>query len=322
LVSTSGAKPSRHPDTTTIASAVTTRRGYTDNADMTIIAMPDGRNLHIEVTGPESGMPLIFHHGTPGSVLRYAGFQHAVHQHGLRLVRYSRAGYGQSDRLPGRTIADIVPDITAILDHIGASRCLVAGRSGGGPHCLATAALLPERVAGALVIAGFAPYDAAGLDFVDGMGELNIELFGHALRGEPELRPALEAESRGMGANDSAAIMRRWQTLLPEVDRAVITGEYAADLAANCAEGLRPGVDGWVDDDLAFVSPWGFTVADIAVPTYLWHGDEDLFVPFAHGQWLARTVPKARAHLLAGEGHLSLAIGALDTMLTELIEGE
>jgi pimeloyl-ACP methyl ester carboxylesterase len=287
---------------------------------MTAIAMPDGRTLHIEVTGPPSGLPVIFHHGTPGSVRRFTGFQHAVHEHGLRLVRYSRAGYGQSSRLPGRAIADVAPDISAILDHIGASRCLVAGRSGGGPHCLATAALLPERVAGALVISGFAPYGVAGLNFLSGMGELNIELFSRALSGEPELRPALEAHARSLGANDSAAIMQEWHTLLPDVDRAVLTGEYAADLAANYAEGLRLGVDGWVDDDLAFVSPWGFSVADIAVPTFIWHGSEDLFVPFGHGEWLAHNVPAATAHLLAGEGHLSLAIGVLDMVLTELAE--
>jgi pimeloyl-ACP methyl ester carboxylesterase len=287
---------------------------------MTAIALPDGRTLHIEVSGPESGLPLIFHHGTPGSVLRFTGFQHAVHERGLRLVRYSRAGYGRSGRLPGRSIADVAADVSAILDHIGSPRCVVAGRSGGGPHCLATAALLPERVAGALVIAGFAPYDATGLDFLAGMGELNIELFGRALRGEPELRPALETHARDLGVNNPAAIMRGWRTLLPDVDRAVMTGEYAEDLAANFAEGLRPGVDGWVDDDLAFVRPWGFSVADIIVPTFIWHGSEDLFVPFGHGDWLAGNVPNATAHLLVGEGHLSLALGALDTMLAELTE--
>jgi pimeloyl-ACP methyl ester carboxylesterase len=289
---------------------------------MTIIEVPGGRNLHIEVTGPESGTPLIFHHGTPGSVLPFDNFQRTVHQHGLRLVRYSRAGYGQSSRLAGRAIADVVPDVTAILDHIGAPRCLVAGRSGGGPHSLATAALLPERVAGALVIAGFAPYDAIDLDFLAGMGELNIRLFGLALRGETELRPAHEAAARSLGANDSAAILHELQTLLPAVDRSVLTGEYAADLAANFAEGLRPGVDGWVDDGLAFVRSWGFAVADIAVPTFIWHGSEDLFVPFAHGEWLADNVPGATAHLVTGQGHLSLALGALDTMLTELTDVE
>jgi pimeloyl-ACP methyl ester carboxylesterase len=287
---------------------------------MPLIGAPGGRNLHIEITGPESGTPLLFHHGTPGSVLPFTGFQRAVHQHGLRLVRYSRAGYGQSTRLPGRTIADVVPDVTAILDHIAAPRCLVAGRSGGGPHALATAALRPERVAGALIIASFAPYDAPGLDFLAGMGELNIELFGRALRGEPELRPALEAKAQELRANDSTAILHGWQTLLPDVDRAALTGQYATDLAANQAEALRPGVDGWVDDDLAFVQPWGFSVADIAVPTFLWHGTEDLFVPFAHGQWLASNIPDATTHLLSGEGHLSLAAAALDAMLTELIK--
>jgi pimeloyl-ACP methyl ester carboxylesterase len=287
---------------------------------MTIIEVSEGRNLHIEISGPESGTPLIFHHGTPGSVHRFTGFQRAVQQHGLRLVRYSRAGYGQSSRLPGRTIADVVPDVTTVLDYLGAPRCLVAGRSGGGPHALATAALLPERVAGALVIASFAPYDAAGLDFLSGMGALNIKLFGLALNGERELRLAHEAAARALGANDSVAILHELRSLLPEVDRAVLTGEYAADLAANYAEGLRPGVDGWVDDGLAFVRPWGFSVADIAVPTFIWHGSEDLFVPLAHGQWLAGTVPGATAHLLTGEGHLSLAIGALDAMLAELVE--
>lgn len=156
-----------------------------------------------------------------------------------------------------------------------------------------------------------------GLNFLTGMGELNIELFSRALRGEPELRPALKAHARSLGADDSAAIMQGWRTLLPDVDRAVITGVYA--LAANFAEGLRSGVDGWIDDDLAFVRLWGFSVADIAVPTFVWHGTDDLFVPFAHGEWLARNVPAATAHLLAGEGHLSLAIGAHDAMLAELV---
>ncbi len=286
---------------------------------MTLIELADGRSLHIEVSRPESGTPLIFHHGTPGSVHPFRGFQRAVHNHGLRLVRYSRAGYGQSTRCSGRTIADIASDVAAVLDHLGTQRCLVAGRSGGGPHALATAALLPDRVAGVLAISGFAPYDADGLDFLAGMGELNIDLFGRALGGEPELRPGLVSAARGLGSNDSDSIVRVWQTLLPDVDRAVITGEYAEDQAASYAEALRQGVDGWVDDDLAFVRNWGFSVADITVPAFLWHGTEDLFVPFAHGEWLAAAIPGATAHLLPGEGHLSLAIGALDTMLTELV---
>jgi pimeloyl-ACP methyl ester carboxylesterase len=130
---------------------------------MTIIALPDSRTLHIEVTGPPLGLPVVFHHGTPGSVLRFTGFQHAVHEHGLRLVRYSRAGYGQSSRLPGRAIADVARDISAILDNIGAPRCLVVGRSGGGPHCL-----LLDRLAQAptarIIITGSSLFRSGKLD--------------------------------------------------------------------------------------------------------------------------------------------------------------
>jgi len=117
----------------------------------------------------------------------------------------------------------------------------------------------------------------------------------------------------------TAGLIEGLATLLPDVDRAVLTAEFGEDMAANFAEALRTGVDGWVDDDLAFAAPWGFTLAEIAVPTFVWQGSEDLMVPFAHGQWLAAHVPGATAHLERGEGHLSIALGAIDQMLAELL---
>src|SRR5262245_42900300 len=111
-----------------------------------ILDLPDGRRLDVAVSGPADGMPLVFHHGAPGSVLPCRAMERAVHRRGLRLVTYSRAGYGASMRQPGRDVAAVVADVAAILDHLGASRCLVAGWSGGGPHALAMAAGLPERV--------------------------------------------------------------------------------------------------------------------------------------------------------------------------------
>jgi pimeloyl-ACP methyl ester carboxylesterase len=122
-----------------------------------------------------------------------------------------------------------------------------------------------------------------------------------------------------MRGADAAMLIEGMSTLLPEVDRAVFTDEFGEDLAANFNEGLRLGVDGWLDDDLAFTLPWGFDIADVAVPTFLWQGSEDLMVPFAHGQWLAEQIPGVTAHLLDGEGHLSIGVGALDSMLDELV---
>jgi pimeloyl-ACP methyl ester carboxylesterase len=107
--------------------------------------------------------------------------------------------------------------------------------------------------------------------------------------------------------------------LLPDVDRAVVTAEFGEDLVASFTGAFRTGVDGWVDDDLAFIRPWGFALDEIAVPTFVWQGSEDLMVPFAHGQWLARHLPAATARLQQGEGHLSIAVGALDRMFDDLI---
>ncbi|BCJ28433.1 alpha/beta fold hydrolase [Actinocatenispora sera] len=280
--------------------------------------LPDGRILDVDVSGPAGGTPLVFHHGTPGSVLPIRALARAVHDRGLRLVTYSRAGYGGSTRRPGRTVADVAGDVEAILDHLGAERCVTAGWSGGGPHALATGALLPGRVAGVLSIASVAPYDAEGLDFDAGAGEQNIEENAAALRGEAVLRPYLEREAAGLADADVAGLIAGMSTLLPAVDRAVLTDEYGEDMTAGFHEALRTGIDGWLDDDLAFVTPWGFALDSISVPVSVWQGSEDLMVPYAHGEWLAAHVPGVRAHLVSGEGHLSIGLGATDAMLDEL----
>lgn len=262
--------------------------------------------------------PLVFHHGTPGSKVNSSAWPRAAAERGLRLVTYSRPGYGGSARHPGRAVVDVVPVVSAILDHLGAERAVVAGESGGGPHTLATAARLPDRIAGALCIAGVAPYDAVGLDWSAGMGEGNIVEFGKALAGEDALREFLQAEADGLREATPAQIVDGLRTILPPQDVAAIHGDFGEDLARSFHEALRPGVDGWVDDDLAFVRPWGFDLAEIAVPVFVWQGSVDLMVPFAHGQWLAEHVPGAVAHLEQGEGHLSVAVGARDRMLDEL----
>ncbi len=284
---------------------------------MTSITLSDGRSLDIVDAGGD-GPVLLFHHGTPGSGRPVRAMQRAAENAGLRLVTYSRAGYGGSSRKAGRSVADVAADVEALLDALGAERCVTVGWSGGGPHALAMGALLPERTAGVVSIAGIAPYGARGIDFMAGMGEQNVVEFNASLAGEETLRPSLEADAEQLADTDAAGMIEGMATLLPQVDRDHLTDEFGEDLAANFKEGLRNGVDGWVDDDLAFTGPWGFDLASITVPVAIWQGSEDLMVPYAHGQWLATQVPGVRAHLLQGEGHLSVAVGALDAMFAEL----
>ncbi len=281
------------------------------------VVLPDGRRLDLRVSGPADGLPLVFHHGTPGSAAPMRKMERAAHERGLRLVKTSRPGYGDSTPQPGRRVVDVVADTEAVLAAIGAERCLVAGSSGGGPHALACGARLGAAAA-VLVIAGVGPYGGDGLDFTAGMGEDNVVEFSAALRGEDELRPHLREWREQLSDVSSDSIIASMRTLLPDVDRAVLTGEYAEDMAAGFHEAVRNGIEGWLEDDLAFTRPWGFELAEISVPAMLWQGSADLMVPFAHGEWLAARIPGVTAHLEQGEGHLSVAIGALDRIFDEL----
>jgi len=153
-----------------------------------------------------------------------------------------------------------------------------------------------------------------------GMGEENVVEFGAALEGEDKLRPVLVEWRDHLKDATVEVIISSLQTLLPDVDRAALTDEFGQDMVANFHEALRTGVDGWVDDDLAFTRPWGFDLKEISAPTAIWQGSADLMVPFAHGQWLSAQIPGAMVHLEQGEGHLSVGIGALDRMLDELVQ--
>jgi pimeloyl-ACP methyl ester carboxylesterase len=282
------------------------------------VELEDGRRLDVRVSGPAAGLPLVYHHGTPGSAVPVRAMERAAHARGLRLITLSRPGYGRSTPRPGRRVVDVVDDTAAVLDHLGVGRHLVVGWSGGGPHALACAAR-STGVAGVLVIAGVAPYDVDGLDWLGGMGQDNLDEFGAALDGEAALRNYLDEARQALKDISADAIASSLAGVLPDVDRAVVTDEFAEDLAAGFHDGLAVGSEGWLEDDLAFTSPWGFDLAEVTVPTAVWQGSEDLMVPFAHGQWLAAALPAASVHLEAGEGHLSIGIGAMDRMLDELV---
>jgi pimeloyl-ACP methyl ester carboxylesterase len=266
----------------------------------------DDRLLRLYEAGDPDGQLVIVHHGTPGCGLLWDTWAQDAVQRGIRLVSYSRPGYDGSDRLRGRDVAAVASDAAAIADFYGAQRFRTWGASGGGPHALACAALLPDRVAAAATIASVAPYGADGLDWYAGMGQENIDEFGAALAGEQEVagftaavRPhILDAGPEGL----TGAI----STLIPPVDAAVLTGEFGAAMYESIARGIRTGVDGWVDDDLAFTRPWGFDLASIRVPMLLLQGAQDRMVPFAHGQWLATQIPDVAAQLSDSDGHLTL----------------
>jgi pimeloyl-ACP methyl ester carboxylesterase len=286
-----------------------------------LVRLADGRDLDVIVDGPASRSALVLIDGSPTGVAASPKEVGAAAAHDLRFVTFGRPGYADSTRLPGRSVADLAPDIRALAAEIGLDRLFVIGWSGGGPHALACAALLPDLVAGAATMAGVAPYEAEGLDWFAGMAPANLAEFRAAATDPVALQGILErfaADHREVTGDQIADALGE---LLPPVDRASLTGEFAEHTAALIRDAVRTGIWGWFDDDLAFVRDWGFGLGDIRVPVALWQGTEDAMVPFAHGRWLADHVPGATSRLLEGEGHLSLGVTAFDRIVDELVEG-
>src|ERR1700737_4010062 len=188
----------------------------------------------------------------------------------------------------------------------------------GGPHAPACAAPLADRCAAAATIAGVAPYPAEGLDWMADMGQDNVDEFSAALAGGETLEPAVQkwaTELRNVQGLDVAASLR---TLVSDVDKRSLTGEFADMLAESFRRGVSSGIAGWCDDDLAFVRPWGFDLGAIQRPVAVWQGGQDRMVPFAHGGWLVQHIRTAQVHLYPDEGHLSLAVASLERIVTDL----
>jgi pimeloyl-ACP methyl ester carboxylesterase len=262
---------------------------------------------------------VLYHKGTPGAGPLYPPLVEAGAERGLRHLSYDRPGYAGSDRQPGRSVADCVNDVAAILDALEVERVYCTGQSGGGPHSLACAALLPERVWSAATTAGAGPLDREGFDWTVGMAQENIDELEAAEAGDEALQAFLEAEVerfRGVTADDIAEALGG---LVSEADKKVLTGAFAEHGVRSFRAATRNGIWGWFDDDMEFIRDWGFDLGAINVPVTVWHGEEDRMVPLGHGEWLAANVAGAKARLLPGEGHLSLVIGSYGEVLDDLI---
>ena len=274
-----------------------------------IVAAPDGREVAFAVWGDPAGFPVLSLHGTPGCRLERWPDEELYGGLGVCLVTHDRAGYGRSSRQRGRCVADEVDDVRLIADELGFERLGVTGGSGGGPHALACAARLSQRVVRAICAVGPTPYGPPGLDpdaWFAGMDAENVREFGFVFEGEEVLVPSLErlhAEMEARVAVDPSSVLGDFD--LSDSDREQLARpEFMQIIRESTAEEAVNGVYGWVDDDLALTRPWGFDVAEVAVPVLIRYGSTDVLVPRAHGDWLAAHVPGCIVKIDDDAGHL------------------
>ena len=269
-----------------------------------LVTLSDGRKLELKIAGEPQSSAIVFHHGTPGASNTWTSLMDEVERLGGFTFSYSRPGYGQSDRHEGRTVLDNASDISEVLDLLGITKIVSIGWSGGGPHALADSTLPQSQ--GVISIAGVGAYGADDLDFLEGMGEENHVEFGAAVKGPAAIEEWMKQYSPDIATVTADQIIEAFGGLIGEADKKALLEGAAEETAASYRKSLEVSYHGWLDDDLAFVQPWGFDITKISVPVELWQGNDDFMVPHAHGYWLEKQIPSSKFIFVPGEGHISL----------------
>jgi pimeloyl-ACP methyl ester carboxylesterase len=265
----------------------------------TDLDLADGRILHVYDTGAD-GVPVVWHHGTPNTGEPPVPLFDAADRLGLRWVSYDRPNYGPSTPVPGRDLASAAADTTMVADALGVGRFAVMGHSGGSNHALACAALLTDRVLACVCVAALAPYGAEGLDWFAGMADGGVADLTAAAAGRTALEQHLDR-----GDFDPEQFTA--------ADHEAISGDWAW-LGGVAGKAVQGGTGGMVDDDLAYVAPWGYAPEQVVAPVLLVHGEQDRMVPSSHGRWLAARVPGAELWLRPDDGHISVLHSAEDAL--------
>lgn len=261
----------------------------------------------MEIAGDPSGKPVFLLHGMPGSRLGQAPRSPLLYWLGIRLITFDRPGYGDSDRRPGRTIADGAADVAAVADELRLDRFGVVGRSVGAPHALACAALLPDRVTRTAALVSLAPRDAEDLDWYAGMTPSNVRAYSTALGGSRHLISDFRARSRDL-RDDPQRLIAQLDPEMPHSDRRVMADSGVRTMMqTNIREAVRShDAGGWIDDLVAVNQAWGFDPAGIPGRVLFWHGEDDVFAPVQHSRWLAERIPDSHLLVQPGAAHFGV----------------
>lgn len=272
---------------------------------VTLLDLDGGRRLEVRSVGSPQFPAVLYCHGTPGAAVVFPTLEAHAEAAGLRLISWSRPGYGRSTTQRNRSVRSIASDAAAVVEYFSLTEFCVAGWSGGGPHALAIAAMTPGCVA-ALIIAGVAPATVPGLSFLEGMGEENIEEFSLAFEGGEEFEAFIDESAEAMVEVSAADLLDALGTLAPPPDVKALEGPLGEAVAASFRHGCATTGAGWRDDDVAFVKPWGFDLDLVRVPLHIVQGALDAMVPAAHATWLVDHLRTATGVILGDVGHISI----------------
>lgn len=270
------------------------------------IKLPDGRALGFAEYGDPNGRPVLHFHGFPSSRYEFCGQvtdEIAARLH-ARVIVVERPGFGLSDFQSGRTVVEWPNDVVAFADALHLDRFSATGFSGGSAYVAACAWKIPQRLVRAGIVSGVSPLDAPGA--FDGMNKTDRQGYNLARRAPLLLRVVYWWVARDL-RRDPVAFFSNYAKELSEPDRAAFARAEVLQMLSRAATGaFRSGARGVTWDNVLLARPWGFSLQDIAMPVFLWHGEADKVVPPSQGQYLARSIPNCQSKFYPNEGHISL----------------
>jgi pimeloyl-ACP methyl ester carboxylesterase len=271
------------------------------NRHANVMRLPDGRRIGYAEFGEPRGLPVLAIHGTPGSRYMFALTDQAARDRGLRVIAPERPGYGLSDYYRRDLLADTAADLVAFADALSLDRFALIGVSGGGPHAMAAAASMPDRIRLLALISPVGPIaDCYRRISMSSFHRLVFTRVGRSNRACASFFWSLRNLIRWAPGVAHAGLMRR----VTLSDRAILThAEVRANLRAALFEGLRPGIKGALQDLRLFCGPWNLPLAEIDVPTIVWQGSDDTIVPPQAAYHLAESLPNCRLDIEQGAGH-------------------
>lgn len=289
-----------------------------DRATPEFCIAPDGRRIAFVEFGARGGHPVLYCHGFPSSRREAALLHPAALKLGLRVIAPDRPGYGASDHLPGRRLADWPADVEHLADHLGLDRFAVLGLSGGGPYALACLWRLAERISRSTLVCPLGPaYIPEVLDAMHPGARASLGMAKHF----PRLTQAVFG-------GPTPAVLARWPGLVerlrtlgapPTDERALAEGNNREILNSTIGDSMAGGARGARADLRLYTTDWGIPFEALDRPLPIWHGDADGTVPLAHALWYRDKLPQARLHILADQGHYSVPIQFTDRILRGLL---
>lgn len=250
----------------------------------------------------DSSDVLFFHHATQVAGPLSPLLQHLADIHKFRIIEIVRPGYGNSSSLSGRNIMDVASINIEVADLLGIERFGIIGYSGGAPHALASASLSQKRCIGTVVVAAMAPLVESDFDFYDGMDEANVNEWMDSQRDIAKFQSEIEQHAAQWSSYD----FERLKSIFNSGSKKPLSDAWIGEFATNNQYSLQQGAEGILEDSLAFLKPWGFSVSTIQTSVQIWAAESDVIAPVGHARWLHQNIEKSELHVLGGKDHNSV----------------